>query len=83
MSLEKAIKHKKEYRKPYRGSAQFDRSCRNHGNCGYCVSNRTYSSNKKVYSSKDQLREWQRNTYDLYEGVLDWDLERDIFGDES
>jgi len=38
--LDKAIAHGKEKRKQYRGAKSFDRSCRNHGNCPYCSSNR-------------------------------------------
>ena len=41
MSLDKAIASGKEHRKPYRKSKAFDRSCRNHGTCGYCHQNRT------------------------------------------
>ena len=33
MSLDKAIKHGKEHRKPYTSSKAFDKSCRNH-DCG-------------------------------------------------
>ena len=33
MSLDKAIKHGKEHRKPYRGAKAVDKSCRNHGSC--------------------------------------------------
>lgn len=47
MSLDKAIKHKKEKRKPYRGSKAFDCSCRNHGSCPYCLSNRTHKNKKR------------------------------------
>ena len=47
MSLNKAIKHGKERRKPYRGSKVFDHSCRNHGACGYCRSTRTYFDTKQ------------------------------------
>ena len=36
MSLDKAIKHGKEHRKPYRGAKAVDKSCRNHGNCPWC-----------------------------------------------
>jgi len=50
MSLEKAIAHGKEKRKPYRGSKRFDCSCRNHGSCGYCLSNRT------LFDKKARLR---------------------------
>lgn len=47
MSLDKAIKHKKEKRKPYRGSKAFDCSCRNHGSCSYYLSNRTHKNKKR------------------------------------
>lgn len=36
MSLDKAIKHGKEKRKPYRGAKAVDKSCRNHGDCPWC-----------------------------------------------
>lgn len=45
--LNKAIKHGKEKRKPYRKSKSFDRTCRNHGSCPYCENNRTYQSKKE------------------------------------
>lgn len=45
MSLDKAIKHGKEHRKPYRGSRRFDRTCRNHGACPWCRNNRTVQRN--------------------------------------
>lgn len=42
MSLDKAIEHKKEHRKHYRGSKAWDCTCRNHGSCSYCESNRRH-----------------------------------------
>jgi len=36
MSLDKAIEHGKEKRKPYYGAKAIDRTCRNHGSCPYC-----------------------------------------------
>lgn len=42
MGHEKAIASGKEHRKPYRRSRRFDRTCRNHGSCNWCRSNRTY-----------------------------------------
>lgn len=42
MSLDKAILYSKEKRKKYRGAKAVDRSCRNHGDCPYCASNRIY-----------------------------------------
>lgn len=53
MSLNKAIKHKKEKRKSYRKSKAFDYSCRNHGSCKYCLSNRTYKNKKRKLKSKE------------------------------
>lgn len=47
MSLDKAIEHNKEKRKPYRGSKTFDKSCRNHGECPYCAGNRQHKHKKK------------------------------------
>ena len=43
MSLDKAILHGKEHRKPYRGAKAADSACRNHGGCPWCTRNRLYS----------------------------------------
>ena len=58
--LDKAIDHGKEHRKKYKGSKSFDRSCRNHGNCGWCVTNRTFFHIKKDYWSKQELNEFKK-----------------------
>ena len=42
MSLDKAIEHGKEHRKPYYGSKAIDPSCRNHGVCLWCMMDRTH-----------------------------------------
>lgn len=42
MSLDKAIAHGKEHRKPYRGSKAIDKTCRNHGGCPWCEENRKH-----------------------------------------
>lgn len=39
--LDKGISSGKEWRKEYRKSQAFDRSCRNHGSCPHCSRNRT------------------------------------------
>lgn len=48
MSLEKAIKHGKERRKPYLDSRAFDWSCRNHGKCPYCAQGRQFNTKKRL-----------------------------------
>jgi len=57
MSLEKAIQYKKEFRKPFYGSARWDGSCRCHGGCSYCLSNRTIQSQRALRSSEDKLND--------------------------
>ena len=71
MSLEKAIIYKKENRKPYRGSAAFDCSCRNHGSCGYCESNRTIFDKKARMRVEGQIDEWfgYHNSCDPHEAI--------------
>lgn len=48
MSLNKAIEHGKEHRKPYRGGKSICRSCRNHGACDWCLGNRLYKYKKRI-----------------------------------
>lgn len=47
MSLNKAIEHGKEHRKPYRKAKAVDKLCRNHNWCSYCKGNRTYNTRKR------------------------------------
>lgn len=53
MSLDKAILHGKEKRKPYRGSKAICPSCRNHGSCAWCRDNRLWKMRDK---RADELR---------------------------
>lgn len=55
MSMDKAIAHGKEHRKPYRGSKSIDCSCRNHGSCPWCLENRKHKFRDK--QSAD-MAEW-------------------------
>lgn len=48
MSLDKSIKHGKEYRRPYRGVKAYCKMCRNHGGCDYCRDNRLHNSKKRL-----------------------------------
>lgn len=49
MGLEKSIESGKEHRKPYKGSKAFDCTCRNHGSCEWCRSNRMHKYEKNKY----------------------------------
>jgi len=46
--LDKAITHKKEKRKQYRGSKAFDRTCRHGGSCSYCSNNRVFAGKRRT-----------------------------------
>jgi len=59
--LDKAIEHGKEHRKPYRGSKRFDCTCRNHGSCDYCLSNRLAKYIRKEQATEEQEREYAKN----------------------
>lgn len=57
MSLDKAIQHGKEHRKPYTGSREIDRTCRNHGGCPWCEGNRLYNRKKREAAAKAREEE--------------------------
>lgn len=62
MSMDKAIEHGKEHRKPWRGSARsknFDKTCRNHGSCDCCKFNRLHTFMKNKAVADDRLKEWE------------------------
>ena len=65
MSLDKAIEHGKEKRKPYYGSKAKDKTCRNHGGngkkhdagqCVWCKENRMIQSMKEDLRIKEELK---------------------------
>lgn len=59
MSLDKAIKHGKEKRKPYYGVQAIDCNCRPHGSCEWCRSNRLYQQVKMEEASRQALEEME------------------------
>ena len=65
MSLNKAIEHGKEFRKPYgREYGTYAKAvcalCRNHGGCIWCLGNRMYKNNRKERAAMMDLKEWMR-----------------------
>lgn len=57
MSLDKAIEHKKEHRKQYKGAKLVDSFCRNHGACPWCRENRQYKNLKRLEQAKSKENE--------------------------
>ena len=79
--LDKAIEHKKEKRKPYRGSKRIDHTCRNHGSCSYCEGNRLIADRKARMRLEGQVdevfSEWQGgDPDDVNEDVVNEALEK-------
>ena len=59
MSLDKAIEHGKEKRKPYYGRKEFDPICRPHGCCRICMENRFYSTRKRKETANQKMKEYE------------------------
>lgn len=59
MSLDKAIKHKKEKRKAFTGAKAVDATCRNHGSCPHCMNSRLFKRRKAERSANEQLKDYK------------------------
>lgn len=57
MSFDTDYPNRKDWRKPYRRSASFDRSCRPGGSCPFCTENRTFSGSRRQRVAEEKLRE--------------------------
>lgn len=57
MSLDKAIQHGKEKRKPYTGAKVIDRTCRNHGSCEWYKTNRLHQRIRDDEAYKQAMSE--------------------------
>lgn len=62
MTLDKAILHKKEHRKEYRGAKSVDKSCRNHGSDDWEKSNRFHSDTKRIIAAEEKEKEFEEDT---------------------
>ena len=58
MSLDKAIAHGKERRKPYRGAEAVDASCRHHGGDPWSEGERTYKARKEAQRARSKELEY-------------------------
>lgn len=47
----------KTFKKPYRKSRVFDKTCRSHGGCPACYANRMYSTWKRIANAEDTKEE--------------------------
>lgn len=59
MSLNKAIKHGKEKRKPYSGAKAVCTACCNHGGDDWDLDDRIHKYKKAEESVKQKMEEWK------------------------
>lgn len=57
MALDKAIRHGKERRLPYRGAAAVSAGCRHGGDCDWCRRNRTHRDRKRRAAADERMAE--------------------------
>jgi hypothetical protein len=57
MSMDKAIIHGKEKRKPYWRIGKHDPTCRPHGSCPWCRGNRKHSEKKRELAANEMMKE--------------------------
>lgn len=62
MSLDKAIKHHKEHRRPYRGAKAVDATCRNHGSDDWSKGNRLYGAKRRKAAAESALQDYENNS---------------------
>ena len=60
MSFDNDYPNRKDKRKKYRGSKQFDASCRCNGGCSYCEGNRMHSTRKQKNKVDQRLKEYKK-----------------------
>ena len=62
MSLDKAIEHGHEHRRPYTGAKAIDKTCRNHGGCDWCRGNRTHKYKKKEERANREIESFYKQS---------------------
>jgi len=64
MSLDKAIKYKKEKRRQFFGAKAIDSTCRNHGSDDWSYSDRTHKNRKRYEAALAALKEEEEESFD-------------------
>jgi len=59
MGFDNYYLNRKDWRKPYRKSKLFDRSCRHGGSCDYCRSSRLYFDRRNRIAADKELSNWK------------------------
>ena len=57
------------YKKPYRKSRRFDKSCRSNGGCSYCRDNRLYNSMRRIEATESDIEDYYNSEPFIIEGI--------------
>ena len=57
MGFDKNYPNRKDKRKPLRGAAIFDSTCRHGGSCSWCKGNRTHRNTKQIEKTNNDLKD--------------------------
>jgi hypothetical protein len=49
------------YKKNYTKSKKFDRSCRNHGSCSWCIENRTHFDKTVREKAEEEIKDYEQD----------------------
>ena len=63
MAFDNNYPNRKDHRKKFKGAKSFDRSCRCHGGCSYCLGNRLYSTIKRKKKADSDLKNIKKHGY--------------------
>jgi hypothetical protein len=58
MSFDPEYENRKDHRKPYYDSRDFDRSCRSNGGCPWCKENRLHANKLRAQEAEDEIEEY-------------------------
>ncbi len=73
MSLDKAIEHGKEHRKPYYDCRAIDATCRCHGSCDWCRRNRVHKNERRAPADDPDYEEYEHLRDDpMYDPDTSW-----------
>lgn len=70
MSLDKAIRHHKEHRRPYHGAKAIDATCRNHGSDDWAKADRLYGAKRSEAAAESAIRDYEKENITYEENIL-------------
>lgn len=64
--LKRKYGKKRDWREPYRKSRRFDRSCRCHGGCPWCLNNKLHKLIADIFYAEKEILSFKKGLNDEY-----------------